>query len=99
MNRKEADKNLFEEIDRFLYGTIRPEVLPKPLPIYDHDGSVHPDHIRVSFEDGSTAMYDLRVEQPHPLVIKNIEIMRETKKKITQGYVNYPMRRRRRNRT
>lgn len=65
---------------------------------YEHEYSRHPEVIRVSFRDGSTAVYDIRNNQPHPLVVKNIEIMEKTQKKI-QGYVNQPMRRRRRNRT
>lgn len=70
----------------------RPELLPKPAPIYDYDFSEIPDHVRISFKGGRTAVYDLRTEQPHPLVIENIEIMKTTKKKI-QGYVNQPERR------
>ena len=62
---------------------------------YEHEFSRHPEKIRISFRDGSTAVYDLHTDQPHPLVLKNIEIMKETKKNITQGYVNNPMRRRR----
>lgn len=74
----------------------RPEMLPKPAPIYDFEFSEIPDHVRISFRGGRTAVYDLRTEQPHPLVVRNIEIMQETKKKITMGYVNQPRRRRRR---
>ena len=72
----------------------RPKMMDKPAPIYDFDFSEIPDHIRIGFSNGSTAVYDLRTVQPHPLVVKNIEIMRETKKKITMGYVNQPARRR-----
>ena len=61
---------------------------------YEHEFSRHPEKIRVSFRDGSTAVYDLRTNQPHPLVLKNIEIMKETKQNIKQGYVNNPRRRR-----
>lgn len=68
--------------------------MPGPAPYYDHAFSEIPEKIRVSFEDGQTAVYELRTEQPHPLVIKNIEIMRETKRKIQ--YINQPARRRRR---
>ena len=74
----------------------RPEILPKPATVYEHEYSEIPERIRVSFSDGRTAVYELRVDQPHPLVIKNIEIMKETKKKITMGYVNQPEIRRRR---
>ena len=44
----------------------RPELLDKALPIYEHDTSKYPDSIRVSFADGSTAVYDIHVDQPHP---------------------------------
>lgn len=71
--------------------TDRPEPLAEVVPYYDHDFSKHPDHIRVSFADGSTAVYDLRTEQPHPVIVENIRIIRKWK----QGYVNQPARRRR----
>ena len=77
----------------------RPQILPNPAPIYETEYSEIPEKIRVSFSNSKTAVYELRIDQPHPLVLKNIEIMKETKKNITQGYVNNPMRRRRRNRT
>ena len=74
----------------------RPELLPEAVPYYEHDFSVHPDSVRISFKDGSSAVYDIRMNYPHPLVLKNAEIMKETKQNIKQGYVNQPMRRRRR---
>lgn len=55
----------------------RPETLPKMVPIYEHECSEYPDALRVSFSDGSTAIYELRTEQPHPMVIKSIEIIRK----------------------
>ena len=62
------------------------------MPIYDEDhNSRHPDRIRVSFTDGSTAVYVLETDQPHPACIKSIEII----KKWNNGYNNQPMRRRR----
>ena len=72
--------------------TDRPEPLAEVVPYYDHEFSKHPDHIRVSFADGSTAVYDLRTEQPHPVIVENIRIIRKWK----QGYLNQPARRRRR---
>ena len=81
------------------YKPPRKRILTMAVPKYEHDSSKYPEQIRVSFGDGHTAVYDMRIDQPHPLVLKNIEIMKETKKKITQGYVNQPIRRRRRNRT
>lgn len=70
----------------------RPDLLPETVPYYDHEFSAHPDHLRVSFEDGSTAVYDLRADQPHPVIVENIKIIQKWK----QGYVNQPERRRRR---
>lgn len=69
----------------------RPELLPEAVPYYDTDFSFHPDSVRMSFSDGSTAVYDLRVEQPHPVIMENIRIIRKWK----QGYVNQPARRKR----
>ena len=68
----------------------RPDMLEKPLPIYEHEDSRIPDGIRVSFEDGTTAVYYLHTEQPAPLIFENIRIIRRMK----QGYVNKPLRRR-----
>lgn len=67
----------------------RPEMLPEAVPYYDHDWSVHPDAVRMSFSDGSTAIYDIRVEQPHPIILENVRIIRRM-----NGYVNQPARRR-----
>ena len=82
----ERPKTLQEAQERW-----RPEMLPEAVPHYEHDFSVHPDSVRISFSDGSTAVYDLRVEQPHPVILENIRIIRRMK----QGYVNQPARRRR----
>ena len=69
----------------------RPAPLPEGVPIYEHDFEEIPESIRVSFENGSTAVYDLRREQPHPLTVKCVETIR----KWNNGYNNQPMRRRR----
>ena len=55
----------------------RPNMLPRMVPIYDHESSGHPDSIRVSFEDGTTAVYELRTEMPAPVIIENIRIIRK----------------------
>ena len=52
-----------------------PEMLPEPLMIYATN-STYPDQLRVSFKDGSTQIYDLRIQQPHPIVKRNLEIIR-----------------------
>ena len=71
----------------------RPEILDKPVPTYMTAESIHPDQIRLSFTDGSTAIYDLRIEFPHHIMARNHEIMEKWSNK---GYNNQPMRRRRR---
>lgn len=94
MNMEEANKKMMEEIDRILERAGRPTILPKPMPNYEHDCSIYPDQIRVSFSDGHTEVYERRVEQPAPQFVESIRIIRKWK----QGYVNQPQRRRR-NRT
>ena len=87
---------LNDMLDRVLedieIGKNRPEVLGKVVPIYDHDYSVLPDRIRVLFSDGRTMVYDIHTDQPAPVIVQNIRLMRKWK----QGYVNQPPRRRRR---
>ena len=87
--------NLDELLDRAIEdmetGKKRPKALDKVVPIYDHDYSILPDRIRVSFSDGKTAVYDIHLTQPSPVIIQNIKLIR----KMKQGYVNQPMRRRR----
>ena len=73
----------------------RPEIMPKPVPIYEHKDSEIPEKVRISFTNGTSAVYELQIDQPHPVIIENIKIIRKWK----QGYVNQPERRRRRNRT
>ncbi len=87
--------NLNDMLDRVLddieTGKKRPKALDKVVPIYDHDYSVLPDHIRVLFSDGKTAVYDIHLTQPAPVIVQNIKMIRKWK----QGYVNQPRRRRR----
>lgn len=78
-------------VEKALEALTRPKMLDKAMPTYEHDFSQYPEQIRVSFSDGHTAVYDLRVEQPAPVIIENIRIIRKWK----QGYVNRPERRRR----
>lgn len=69
----------------------RPTILDRVVPIYEENrNGKYPDSIRVSFADGSTAVYDRHVEQPHPMCMESIEIIR----KWNNGYNNQPMRRR-----
>ena len=77
----ELKLELTEEDKDYLCGFNPPRkrILTIAVPRYAHESSKYPEQIRVSFGDGHTAIYDMRVEQPHPLVLKNIEIMKETK--------------------
>lgn len=81
-----------EELERILAGHGRPRLLDKVVPKYDTDGSRYPETIRASFTDGRTVVYEIRTEQPAPMIVENIRIIRKWK----QGYVNQPERRRRR---
>ena len=53
----------------------RPEVLPEPLPIYETIYSEIPDRVRISFSNGTSAIYDLHTEQPAPVILENIKII------------------------
>ena len=85
---------LDEALDRVLedmeIGEQRPEIMGKVVPIYEHDYSVLPERIRVLFMDGRTMIYDIHTDQPAPVIVENIRIIR----KMKQGYVNKPTRRR-----
>lgn len=90
MNREEQMTKLSHEIERILTGHGRPKILGSVIPSYDHENSRHPEQIRASFDDGSTAIYDLRVEQPVPSFVECIRIIRKWK----TGYAYKPTRRR-----
>ena len=70
----------------------RPEILDRPVPKYERESSRIPEQMRVSFSDGSTAVYDLRTEQPAPIIMENIRIIR----RMQVGYQFKPKRRRNR---
>lgn len=76
---------------RDAWGSTRPDMMAEAVPYYQSDYSVYPETVRVSFRDGTTQIYELRVEQPHPIILENIKII-----KRMNGYVNQPMRRRNR---
>ena len=54
----------------------RPKPMPNAAPYYDRESSRIPDKIRVSFTDGTTAVYTLNIEQPAPMVVESL-ILRE----------------------
>ena len=54
---------------------------------YNDGYSRIPDSIRVSFEDGSTGIYQLRNQMPKPIVEECISLIRKMKKaKDSGGY-------------
>lgn len=69
----------------------RPALLAIPVPIYESTDSEIPEKVRISFTNGTSAIYGLRVDQPAPQVIECIRIIR----KWNNGY-KAPTRRRRR---
>ena len=89
-----SGRNMIETMEETLrdmeIGKQRPEILGKVVPIYEHDYSVLPEKIRVLFMDGRTMIYDIHMDQPAPVIVQNIRLIR----KMKQGYVNQPKRRR-----
>ena len=57
----------------------RPEILAEAVPYYDRDESKYPDRVRISFRDGHTEIYDLRVNQPRPADYINQPMRRRRK--------------------
>ena len=88
MNFDDVLDRVLEDIET---GKQRPGILGKVVPIYEHDYSILPDRIRVLFDDGRTMIYDIHTDQPAPVIVQNIKLIR----KMKQGYVNKPQRRRR----
>ena len=82
-----------EQKNMLLGGTKeRPAMMGMPTaPVYEHESSRYPERIRVKFFDGSTKVYELHTEQPEPMILENIEIIRKWK----TGYQYQPPRRRR----
>lgn len=92
MTMQEAENIMLDRINKILERNDRPMILEKPCPNYEREDSRIPEKIRISFSDGTTAVYVLHTEQPAPVIMENIRIIRKWK----QGYVNQPMRRRNR---
>ena len=66
--------------------------LPNVSPIFEHEASDYPDAVRVSFPNGRTIVYTRQVQQPEPMLVESIRIIRKWK---TEGYKYTPPRRRR----
>ena len=70
----------------------RPEMLAFPVPIYEHTDSEIPEKVRISFTNGTSAIYMLHVDQQKPMVMESIRIIRKWR---SEGYQDVPQRRRR----
>lgn len=55
----------------------RPEMLEKPVAIYDWEDNDYPDRLRVSFSNGRTVIYDRRIVQPAPQIAEANETIRK----------------------
>lgn len=65
----------------------RPEALPKVVTTYRGKHSRYPEQVRVSFKDGNTFVFEMRVEQPAPVIAEKVEVI--------DIRIGYPARRRR----
>lgn len=65
----------------------RPDVLPKVAATYRGKHSRYPEQVRVSFRDGNTFVYEMRAEQPAPVIAEKVEVI--------DIRIGYPVRRRR----
>ena len=71
-----SDRILIEKIKRGEpLRTERPEVLPKPSAHYRGKHSRYPEQVRISFGDGNTFIYEMRAEQPAPVILENVKII------------------------
>lgn len=55
----------------------RPEIIGKPVAYYDSEDSRIPGEVRISFDDGTTEVYQHKPPMPAPLIMRNIEIIRK----------------------
>ena len=92
----ESVREAGKDIEKAMEGTRiklekRPGLLAFPVPVYESTDSEIPEKVRISFTNGTSAIYELRVDQPAPQVVECIRIIR----KWNNGY-KAPTRRRRR---
>ena len=85
-----TDRELIKRIKRGdpIRPEKRPEVLPQVVPYYKGKHSRYPEQVRISFKDGNTFVFEMKVEQPAPVIVEKVEII--------QPVVGYPKPRRRR---
>lgn len=61
--------------------TVQVLPLPKVFPIWEHPGiSKYPETIRVSFSDGTTVLYHIDANLPHPCCVAINKGMKNLKK-------------------
>ena len=70
------DSRLEGVINKVMAEHNKPTIFGTPMPCYDYEDSRHPDHLRVMFSDGTTAIYHIHREQPAPQIRESIEIIR-----------------------
>lgn len=55
----------------------RAGLMEKPVMYYEREDSRIPERIRISFTDGTTAVYTLHTDMPGEMMYENIRIIRE----------------------
>ena len=85
------ETNICIEVEKILDRHEKVKPLPGVMPYYEREDSRIPEKIRISFSDGSTAVYVIHVEQPAPQIVESINIIR----KWVTGYPAQQRRRRR----
>lgn len=59
----------------------RPDMLPKPAAHYEGSHSRIPEAVRISFTDGTSAIYQLKSQETQRLVMTCIDTIRKWNKK------------------
>ena len=58
--------------------------LPQVSAAWDRDDSSYPERIRVAMSDGQVVTYRIDTEQPHPCLVKSLDILQRLP--YTNGY-------------
>lgn len=66
--------------------TIRVIPTPQVTGYWHHDWSDYPDEIKVKMANGENIVYVRKIDQPHPQVVKSIELIKIMKKNAYGGY-------------
>lgn len=76
---KRSERNKDNYFRGYKATVTRPEMLPEIIPEYEDQFSRYPDQLRISFADGTTIVYQVKVSLPAPLIQRNIQIIRKWK--------------------